>query len=284
MKKDLFTKKGLLPLAIMMMSCSLGVTSCDNDDDFISSESKKAELYELKAGILPETNEKENASDSTGTLKFTYQGQIYTSPCKYTDTTLVIKNAFVRSVYKTLKSKKNVAIYVNDDMTLDFYDSEQDMREIRHKNILRTRANTLVAHYIKNFQIRVYEHAKGRKKGGRYLHFFSNGTQGNKSPAPLYIPQSYLARYTFDKTISSSETWAEIGEQGSVSPLLPGTLLEGQYTHVTTTFYENGDYTGRSLTLTEMSINYTHSHVDYFSSMGFNDLTSSFKVVYDNIM
>lgn len=279
MKKSLFTKKGLLPLAIMMISCSLGVTSCDNDDDFISSESKKAELYELKAGILPETNEKENASDSTGTLKFTYQGQVYTSPCTYTDTTLVIKNAFVRSVYETLKSKKNVAIYVNDDMTLDFYDSEQDMREIRHKNILRTRANTLVAHYIKNFHIRVYEHAKGRKRGGRYLYFISDGTQGNKSPAPLYVPQSYLAKYAFDKTISSSETWIEVGEQVN-----PTALLEGQYLHATTTFYENGNYTGRSLTLTEMSINYTHSHVDYFSSMGFNDLTSSFKVVYDNIM
>ena len=59
-------------------------------------------------------------------------------------------------------------------------------------------------------------------------------------------------------------------------------LSDGQYPHATVTFYENANYSGRSLSLTEMSINYEYSEVDYFSSLGFNDLTSSIKVVYDN--
>lgn len=282
MKKKFYKCGGLLPLAFVVVTFCLGITSCDNDEDLFPSENKETANYESQVVSLPETDCGENVNDSIGTFQFNYQGRVYISQCEYVDSMIVIKNTFVRSVYESLKSMKNVAIYVNPDMTLDFYDSEQDMYRIRQSKLNKTRATSSTGYYIKNFRIRVYEHAKGRKRGGKSLEFKSTGIQGNKSPVPLYVPKSYLAGCALDKAISSSETWAEVGEHVGVPPLLPGTLLQGQYQHVTTTFYENGDYTGRSLTFTEMSINYTHSHVDYFSSMGFNDLTSSFKVIYDN--
>jgi len=58
-----------------------------------------------------------------------------------------------------------------------------------------------------------------------------------------------------------------------------GSLQSGQYQTASVTFYD-GNFTGRSLTFNDITINKTYSERDYFSSFDFNDLTSSIEVIY----
>ena len=43
--------------------------------------------------------------------------------------------------------------------------------------------------YIRNFELRLWEHAKGRKKGGKNTHFYSNGIPVSYTHLDVYKRQ-----------------------------------------------------------------------------------------------
>lgn len=80
-----------------------------------------------------------------------------------------------------------------------------------------------------------------------------------------------------DNAISSAQMWGEVETNSSI---ITTGLDYGQYQHASVTFFDGGNYTGESLTFDDISVTKTYSERDYFSSFGFNDKTSSFKVIY----
>lgn len=258
-------------VTIIVMLSSL-LFSCSQNETQPDSSSIKSNGYEFTIGE-EQRNEVESENNSINdVLNFSYKGKIYSSKCSFGEE-LSIENKDIEVIFNKLSKTPNIAIAINPDHSIEFYDS---MEELYNMNTAKdkpaaTRASDYTP-YIQNFEIRFYEHAKGRTKGGRYIHFYSNGTQGNKSPATLRIPQEDLQRRNFNDCISSIQMWGHLGNQ-------LGSLQSGQYQTASVTFYD-GNFTGRSLTFNDITINKTYSERDYFSSFDFNDLTSSIEVIY----
>ena len=118
--------------------------------------------------------------------------------------------------------------------------------------------------------MRLWNRAKGRKKGGPYTHFYSNGIQGNQSPAPVRYDEAYMTRIGFNNNISSCQMWGEVHMTNMMA------CQTGQFKRVAVTFYD-GNFSGKSLTLPDIDVNRTYTYRDYFSGFKFNDLTSSFR-------
>lgn len=275
-------KKFKLILAITMFTFLCGIISCSQEENELELRNNK-EAYKVIISNEPYTRSgyEKSFKDSLGIICFSYKDFSFESQVLFGDEETTILNEFVAKTFNELKDKEGIAIFVNQDASFEFYDSIEEMIcaskwKKKTRKITRSVDNLM---YIQKFELRAWKHAKGRKKGGPCIGWVSNGLQGAKSPEPLYVPQSFLAAHQMDKEISSCQMWATLAEGGGV--LYMG-LLNGQYPHAIVTFYENGDYTGRSLTFSEVSINKTYSERDYFSSFGFNDLTSSIKVIYDD--
>ena len=250
--------------------------ACDSDN--VYDEIKPNVYYEVKSGFQPYSDD--TVKVIIDTLSFSYKGKTITAPYSCVNGSINILNDYAANIFESLKNKKDVAILVDKVNYITFFDNYDEMySNIYKKSSWIVTRSTVNKEYIKNFELRVWRDSKGRKNGGPYLGWFSNGTQGEKSPEPLYVNQPFLNSHSMDNAISSCQMWVEKATNNSFVTV---GLSDGQYPHATVTFYENANYSGRSLSLTEMSINYEYSEVDYFSSLGFNDLTSSIKVVYDN--
>lgn len=257
--------KRIVFLSVVLMAI---VSACDTQNEVLINEDSQNN-YKLVSGSVTtrlSDNENEHMRD---TIIFKYKGVTYISECQYGDSLLIYDEA-IDNAFRNLNEKPNVAIAVNPDGSVEFYDTyaELEMELQLKKYTVNTRAVDL--RYIKDFDIRLWEDAKGRTKGGRYIGYVSNGTQGNKSPETLYVPEHVLIAHGFNNQISSFQMWG-------VVETAVGSQLPGQYKNTSATFYD-GNFTGRSLTFTDVTVNKTYTERDYFSSFDFNDVTSSVEV------
>ncbi|SEF79587.1 hypothetical protein SAMN05216354_1608 [Xylanibacter ruminicola] len=293
-------------LVSITATCILGLFSCSQEDyneDIQTDET----YYHFSAGNAPCTmSTSENSeTDSIGTLRFSYKGDIYESKVLFTDDKAVILDEQIANLFENLKKKEDIAIFVNEDESFDFYNSFEEMNSCRKwklKMSSTTRKSDDYPLYIHGYKLRVWKHAKGRKEGGPFCEWevvstiditppplsISGGTLITKTP-PTYPstipsdpdPHDFLDNYHMNNEISSFQMWVTTEKS---EPIIPCNirLREGQYQHANLTFYDNDDWTGRSLTFSEVSVNQTFWREDRLSKFGFNDLTSSIKITFDN--
>lgn len=244
--------------------------SCTQDNDQADNNIIPNNNYENIIGE-EKVQEIEVGDDNINDIiHFSYKGKKYSSKCSFGEE-LKIEDENVKAIFNTLNNTPNIAIAINPNHSIEFYDSIEEVEKM-NKNLAEARAATNIP-YIQNFELRIWEHAKGRKKGGRFNHFYSNGLQGNQTPPPLNISQTDLNRLNFNNCISSIQMWGHLGYQ------LGTRLNSGQYQTASVTFYD-GNFTGKSLTFNDITVNKTYSERDYFSSFDFNDLTSSITIMY----
>lgn len=265
---------------ISIFTISLFFISCNQSEEYFENEQPETLNYECVSTIEEvESNAAENEC-SVEEIKFTYRGQTFSGKCTFKDK-IQIEDKNVQSLFDKLNNTPNIAIAINPDSSIEFYDS---FEELDNANKFRMAVITRGSvdngdKYIKEFKIKLWDKAKGRKKGGISHLIFSNGVQGEKSPAAFGGNRLYLERANLYKKISSIQMWAELGVARLQTPMLPH-LWEGQYQTAAVTFYENGDFTGKSLTFNEITIKYTYSERDYFSGFGFDNLAGSLKINY----
>jgi hypothetical protein len=260
-------------ITIAVMLSSLLFSCNQNENPLLNYESPKVDNYVITSGEEIRQSDISENDFTSDVIKFTYRGKSYLSKCTF-GKHLLIENKSIEAIFNKLNNTPNIAIAINPDHSIEFYDSieELDITNKLKRESITTRA-TLSIPYIQNFELRVWEDAKGRKKGGRFTHFYSNGTQGDRTPPPLQIPESKLKSLNLDNAISSIQMWGHLGTQLGTS------LYNGQYQTASVTFYD-GNFTGKSLTFNDITINKTYSERDYFSSFDFNDLTSSIEIKY----
>lgn len=249
-------------------------SNCE-ENDLLKIESNSKENYEMKVGT--EKSESNDSEDESvfDIFKFTYKGKTYVSDCMFGEK-IQIKDENIKRVFDELNNIPNVAIEIKSDFSVEFYDSKEELeyaKELRSEYPLTRAEFAPDGSYVRNFELRLWEHAKGRKKGGAYTHFYSNGIQGNQSPATLRIDEAYLNRVGFNNKISSCQMWGEVHMTNLMG------CQSGQYKTVSVTFYD-GNFTGKTLVFNDITVAKTYSERDYFSGFGFNDLTSSFTVIY----
>lgn len=245
------------------------ITACDNQEEIVINKDSLTNYKMVSASVATRLfNEEDEKIEETITFK--YKGITYTSECQYGDE-LQIYNEEVSNVFKELNKKHNIAIAVNPDGGIEFYDSYTELETELQLKQFTVQTRDVDFRYIREFEIKLYEHAKGRTKGGRYLGFFSNGEQGNKSPYLLRVSESVMTSENFNNILSSIQMWGTVDNGGMVGQ------LSGQYKRTSVTFYD-GNFTGKSLTFTDITVDKTYSERDYFSSFDFNDITSSFEV------
>lgn len=265
-EKSLFTT--LIPL--------LFFTSCYQNEDILKNDFEKVTNYDISIGnIVYQSSKSVKDKPTLDTLKFTYKGKTYISDCVFEDK-ILIKDENIKCIFDKLNNIPNVAIEIKSDLSIEFYDSKEelDYAYALENQFPLTRAEFVPdGSYIRNFELRLWNHAKGRKKGGPYTHFYSNGIQGNKSPAPVRYDETYMTQIGFNNNISSCQMWGEVHMTNTMACQL------GQYKSVNVTFYD-GNFTGKSLTFNDVTVMKTYSERDYFSGFGFNDLTSSFSINY----
>lgn len=300
-------------LVSITATCILGLFSCSQEDyneDIQTDET----YYHFSAGNAPCTmSTSENSeTDSIGTLRFSYKGDIYESKVLFTDDKAVILDEQIANLFENLKKKEDIAIFVNEDESFDFYNSYEEMNSCRKwklKMSSTTRKSDDNFLYIKKFKIRLWKHAKGRKEGGPFCEWEIEPILTNSTLPPFLIgdefrletstsynpyislsnlPQvyGYLKNYNMNNEISSFQMWATTAAISGPKPIMsvPQEEIKRVYQHITVTFYDNGDWTGRSLTFSEVSVNQTFWREDRLSKFGFNDLTSSIKITFDNNM
>ncbi|MBQ8519915.1 MAG: hypothetical protein IJ456_00730 [Bacteroides sp.] len=246
-------------------------TCCQNEDELIGNQDESMNGYKLEVKNTPSrsSSETEQVSDI---IRFSYKGVTYTSECLYGDT-LYIKDQYVRSVFKEANNQPNIAIAVNADGSIDFFDTVEEVYAKHEASTAWPAITTSTdGEYIQEFKIRVYEDAKGRSKGGRYMEFYSTGIQGNKTPPNLSVSGDHLYEHYFNNVISSCQMWGTIN-----AAYFP---TSEHKKNASVTFFDNNNFTGKSLTFNDINPDKTYSERDYFSSFDFNDLTSSFVVVY----
>lgn len=260
---------------LVLVMLPLLLFSCNQDNDLLENSSAEVANYNVINGKA--TYESNDLEDGVvDVLKFTYKGETYVSDCVFGDE-FQIKDESVKQLFDELNNIPNVAIEIKPDFSVEFYDSKEELdniNEFRNQYPL-TRAE--FAHdgsYIRNFELRLWDRAKGRKKGGPYTHFYSNGIQGNQSPAAVGYNESYMTKIGFNNNISSCQMWGEVH-----MTVLMG-CQPGQYKTVNVTFYDGGNFTGKSLTFNDVTAENTYSERDYFSGFGFDNLTSSFTINY----
>ena len=281
-------------LVSITATCIMGLFSCSQEDyneDIQTDET----YYHFSAGNAPCTmsTSEDSETDSIGTLRFSYKGDIYESKVLFTDDKAVILDEQIANLFENLKKKEDIAIFVNEDESFDFYNSFEEMNSCRKwklKMSSTTRNSDNDNLYIHKYKLRVWKHAKGRKEGGPYCQWEVESAI-DLTPPPLFIghenplahqsiypyphPSDYLERSKMNNEISSFQMWVTTATGGY-------TLRSGQYQHANLTFYDNDDWTGRSLTFSEVSVNQTFWREDRLSKFGFNDLTSSIKITFDN--
>ena len=298
-------------LVSITATCILGLFSCSQEDyneDIQTDET----YYHFSAGNAPCTmsTSEDSETDSIGTLRFSYKGDIYESKVLFTDDKAVILDEQIANLFENLKKKEDIAIFVNEDESFDFYNSFEEMNSCRKwklKMSSTTRKSDDYLLYIHGYKLRVWKHAKGRKEGGPFCEWEVVSRNG-LTPPPLSIsgdldswmstvpihnlppfsdldPYDILDKYHMNNEISSFQMWVTTEKIGPIKPPYGDGciyLREGQYQHANLTFYDNNDWTGRSLTFSEVSINQTFWREDRLSKFGFNDLTSSIKITFDN--
>ena len=250
--------------------------SCDQEDNGVLEKGTiETANYDVITGKTALVSNDLEDGDSIGVIKFTYKGKTYVSDCVFGDK-FQIKDETIKGVFDELNNIPNVAIEIKPDCSIEFYDSKEELdyiSELRNQYPLTKAEFDPDGSYIRNFELRLWEHAKGRKKGGKNTHFYSNGIQGNKSPAPAGYNEAYMTRIGFNNNISSCQMWGEV----HMTHLMG--CQSGQYKSVRVTFYD-GNFTGKTLTFDDITVKKTYSERDYFSGFGFNDLTSSFTISY----
>ncbi len=293
-------------LVSLTAACFCSLLSCSQEEKVTEVIQTDKKYFQVNVGneslsVLPNG---ENETDSIGSLCFSYKGDTYESKVLFTNNETVILNDQIAQLFEDLKKKENVAIYVNEDGSLNFYNSFEEMNSCRkwnNKMRISTRGENNDCMFIQSFKLRVWKHAKGRKKGGPYVEWVLTNPDKTCSPEPFTIggsspqltpigqnpsypiqPKVYndnLWKYNMNNEISSCQMWATIAEGGKVPHL---GLTSGQHNHAIITFYDNDDCTGKSITFSEVSVKNTYTQRDYFSGLGFNDLTSSIKISFDN--
>lgn len=260
---------------IVLVMLPLWLFSCNQDNDLLENNFAELANYDVIAGKV--TSESDDLGDENviGVLKFTYKGETYVSDCVFGDG-FQIKDETIKRIFDELNNIPNVAIEIKPNLSIEFYDSKEELDyayELRRQYPLTRAEFEPDGSYIRNFELRLWDRAKGRKKGGPYTHFYSNGIQGNQSPAPVRYDEAYMPRIGFNNNISSCQMWGEVHMTNVMG------CLSGQYKSVRVTFYD-GNFTGKTLTFDDVTVKKTYSERDYFSGFGFNDLTSSFSISY----
>lgn len=257
-------------LSFLLFSCS--------QDDILHEYSVEESHYGTVLNVKEEMDFDElNDEEASDIIKFTYKGKTYTSKCIYGES-FQIEDEIIQKIFNELSSIPNIAIRINSDLSIDFYDSIEELNSSnRLKKMSFTRSITTDRLYLRNFKIRLWDRAKGRKKGGRCLDFFTY-EHGNVSPETLRVPQSFLIKENFDNIISSCQIWGEYVDSGAPMPTVG--VLPGQKKSALITFYD-GNYTGKTLTFDkDLSVTKHYSERDYFSGFGFDNITSSIVVTY----
>ncbi|MEL5892090.1 hypothetical protein AAE250_01100 [Bacteroides sp. GD17] len=265
-------KRNFFFVALML---SLSLFSCNQDDDLLRDKSDETVNYDVITGKDEFKSDDSEGASTLNVLKFTYKGKTYISDCIFGED-FQIKDDSIKRIFDELNNIPNVAIEIKSDLSVEFYDSKEELdyaSKLRREFPLTRAEFAPDGTYIRNYELRLWDRAKGRTKGGPYTHFYSNGIQGNQSPAPLSINEAYLTKIGFNNNISSCQMWGEV----HMTTLMG--CQPGQYKQVAVTFYD-GNFTGKSLNLPDIDVNRTYTYRDYFSGFKFNDLTSSFVVTY----
>jgi len=268
-------------LFIIFLLISGGLFSCSNDDTDDMEVFEKAN-YSINSGTKPEIIDSEGETDSIQFMKFTYKGKSYKG--MYINDSIQFDNDEVKLLFKNLTETPNIAIDIDSNQNITFFDSYNEMCL---NNIVKnavTRKTFSDTRYIDNVDIIFWDKAKGRKKGGDYLHLHLQG-ENRMSPqnAGIYpnrflLSTSLLIERNMNKRISSCEFWRNFKDDPYLTGY--GLLRPGQYRWITITFFE-GNFTGRSIQVSDLSMK-QHKYTDYFSSMNFNDQTSSITIDFHN--
>ncbi len=254
----------------------LFLASCYQNEDLLENNLEIEANYDISIGnIVCQSIKSVNNKLTLDTLKFTYRGKTYVSDCIFGDE-ILIKDESIKYFFEKLNNIPNVAIEIKSDSSIEFYDSKEELdcaNQLRNQYPFTRAEFAPDGSYVRNFELRLWEHAKGRKKGGRYTHFYSNGIQGNQSPTPVGYNEVYMTKIGFNNNISSCQMWGEVHMTNLIA------CQTGQFKRVSVTFYD-GNFTGKNLTFNDVTVTKTYSERDYFSGFNFNDLTSSFTISY----
>lgn len=258
----------------------LGLFSCQNDGVIGDVESIKDYTAEYEV-VEPTESDQQIDSDSTIIVKFTYKGKSYEG-LSLSRKAIQFEDQAINSIFNKLKNTPNIAIYVNADKEINFCDSYNEMDAMQKlESLTRINTRSLDGIYIKDYIIRVWDKDKGRSKGGASGTFeAARQYEESKSPKELRVPSGELVKAQLYKKISSCQMWAEYAVGGG-SPLAAGLLTFGQYKNATVTFFE-GEFSGRSVTFTNVYPGHSYGETDYFGSFDFDNVTGSFIVKFNN--
>lgn len=161
---------------LMFVMFALLLFSCDQEDNGVLEKGTiETANYDVITGKTALVSNDLEDGDSIGVIKFTYKGKTYVSDCVFGDK-FQIKDETIKGVFDELNNIPNVAIEIKPDCSIEFYDSKEELdyiSELRNQYPLTKAEFDPDGSYIRNFELRLWEHAKGRKKGGKNTHFYS---------------------------------------------------------------------------------------------------------------
>lgn len=219
-------------------------------------------------------------------FSFNYQGNRYESQC-FEDTLtgqLSILDSKIAHLYDSLLNNETTAILFNDLSEMYIYDNNEDRDNaisIVNKASSLTKSSYV---YIHDMKIKIYDKEKGRKKKGDYITIFTiEDPNRTVVPNDLNIPNmgsifsqpfyNFPQGMKFDNRMSSFEIW------GTFFPM-PLVVAQNGVDHVSVTFYDGYNYTGKSVTFTDIFPGKTYSRRDYMKGFQFDNIASSMKIRY----
>ena len=158
---------------IVLVMLPLWLFSCNQDNDLLENNFAELANYDVIAGKV--TSESDDLGDENviGVLKFTYKGETYVSDCVFGDG-FQIKDETIKRIFDELNNIPNVAIEIKPNLSIEFYDSKEELDyayELRRQYPLTRAEFEPDGSYIRNFELRLWDRAKGRKKGGTIYAF-----------------------------------------------------------------------------------------------------------------
>ena len=169
--------------------CIFYLVSCSQEEDTEVFQTGKS-CFHVYAGNEPQTmpTNGEYEMDSISSLRFSYKGEFFESKVVFTDDKAVILNEQIANLFEDLKKKENVAIFVNEDGSFDFYNSFEEMNSCRKwKEKMRSTRGTYDYMFIQRLKLRVWKDAKGRKKGGSYIEWDLFSIDNTQTPRDFYV-------------------------------------------------------------------------------------------------
>ncbi|MDU1904611.1 MAG: hypothetical protein E6772_07500 [Dysgonomonas sp.] len=190
----------------IVASIAIFISSCQSDEPSLGMPD------------VPTSSQKES-------ITFTYKGSTYTSTYEKGEEKLILDDNTAKSVYNELMSNPNLATLVNENGTLEFYDTHEDLNEAH---------GWTDEEYLEDSEMPEDTQTRAFKAGQCTIWFYDNG---NYTGTPLLAADFYNS---FNKANMVSIGWND--RVSSIRMINYGTK---NYAKIT--LFEHINFAGRAL-------------------------------------